>query len=436
MIVSVLALFASCFVGVKGVPPKHVILAGISGLSSVVLEQASTPVIDLLKAQGSWTLSARAQAPPTSLANWASILTSTSPSYHGVFSDDWSIDEGYMHPVTGYCLGFPTIFSMVQTPQQSFTTSAYITWSPITQLLHLQHVDQMVQIAHLNASLADEWATGNLTSHILSQSLSSISFIQFSQVRLAGLEFGWASQKQLAAISAVDSLLKKIRLALEHQDLLIDAVIIVTADHGGCGTMDGVYGRHYLVVPWIISSYSDDVGIRKGHQIDMPVSSMDTASTIMYMLGLPPILQSTGRPVLEAFSSIPIQSLESMPGYGSKFSWTTTNVDPEEGFDDSNCFKGKERCAYEQTVVNTEFFKGFFIAIVILSVVVSACGLFMFYVELDETRPCIGFCNCPRILSKVADDFRVMLAFIFGFRERYRNPDEIDSASEGSLEMN
>ena len=46
-------------------------------------------------------------------------------------------------------------------------------------------------------------------------------------------------------------------------------------------------------------------GIRRGHQIESPISTTDTAATALWALGLPAPAGAIGRPVLEAFEADP-----------------------------------------------------------------------------------------------------------------------------------
>jgi hypothetical protein len=50
------------------------------------------------------------------------------------------------------------------------------------------------------------------------------------------------------------------------------------------------------VIPWIAWG----AGVRPGHRIEQPVSTLDTAATALWALGYAPS-GGTGRPVSEAF---------------------------------------------------------------------------------------------------------------------------------------
>ena len=54
-----------------------------------------------------------------------------------------------------------------------------------------------------------------------------------------------------------------------------------------------------IEIPWIISG----PGVRHGHVISAPVSTIDTAPTIVFALGLDPPPVWVGRAVFDAFSS-------------------------------------------------------------------------------------------------------------------------------------
>jgi arylsulfatase A-like enzyme len=99
------------------------------------------------------------------------------------------------------------------------------------------------------------------------------------------------SDNYLAVIRRTDEAVGRIVASLPPH-----ATLIVTADHGGTPTGHGTADPQAMTIPWII------VGPRIGpeRQLLTPISTVDTAATAAYILGIP-LPGASGRPVLEAF---------------------------------------------------------------------------------------------------------------------------------------
>jgi len=72
--------------------------------------------------------------------------------------------------------------------------------------------------------------------------------------------------------------------------------VIVTADHGGFGYIHWSGLPVDAHVPWIIAG----PGVRRGHRVQAPISTMDTAATAAALLGLSLPADAPGRVVEEA----------------------------------------------------------------------------------------------------------------------------------------
>jgi len=77
-----------------------------------------------------------------------------------------------------------------------------------------------------------------------------------------------------------------------------EAVIILTADHGGHGLAHGSNIPDDMHIPWVMAG----PGVRANLALTQPVTTTDTAVTAAYLLGLRFPGAVSGRPVLEALS--------------------------------------------------------------------------------------------------------------------------------------
>jgi arylsulfatase A-like enzyme len=84
----------------------------------------------------------------------------------------------------------------------------------------------------------------------------------------------------------VDAALGTLLAALPEK-----ATVLVTSDHGGHDRAHGSEMPEDMTIPWLIAG----PGIRAGHEIQAPVSVLDTAPTLARVLGLQPDRQWEGR---------------------------------------------------------------------------------------------------------------------------------------------
>src|SRR4029079_3192610 len=74
---------------------------------------------------------------------------------------------------------------------------------------------------------------------------------------------------------------------------------ILSADHGGHGRNHSGSIEEDRLIPWIAWG----AGVRRGHRITAPISTLDTAATALWALGLAGSPEMQGRPALEASQS-------------------------------------------------------------------------------------------------------------------------------------
>src|SRR6185503_978369 len=128
-----------------------------------------------------------------------------------------------------------------------------------------------------------------------------IEFIHFSDPDDLGHSDGWMSNEQLESVRATDRCLTTLLDAVSAAGLDRDTLFIISADHGGHGHNHSGKIKEDRLIPWIAWG----PGIRAGHKIESPISTVDTAATALWALGYPAPAGQIGRPVLEAFEDEP-----------------------------------------------------------------------------------------------------------------------------------
>jgi arylsulfatase A-like enzyme len=73
--------------------------------------------------------------------------------------------------------------------------------------------------------------------------------------------------------------------------------VILTADHGGHGKSHGTTDPRDMTIPWIVWG----AGVQPGDTLS-GIRTMDTAATVMWLLGVDAPANWVGRPISNAFS--------------------------------------------------------------------------------------------------------------------------------------
>ena len=107
------------------------------------------------------------------------------------------------------------------------------------------------------------------------------------------------SAKQKKAIGDSDRCIGILYEALERAGILDETLIIVSADHGGHNKVHSGASLIDREIPWIACG----PGVREDYVITEEVSTLDTAATALYALGIPIPAAFKGKPRMEIFSA-------------------------------------------------------------------------------------------------------------------------------------
>ena len=105
------------------------------------------------------------------------------------------------------------------------------------------------------------------------------------------------SNPQLEAVRHTDRCLGTLLDATAAAGLDSDTLFILSADHGGHGHNHDGKIKEDRLIPWIAWG----PGVRPGHRITAPISTVDTAATALWALGYPNTPGAIGHPVMDAF---------------------------------------------------------------------------------------------------------------------------------------
>lgn len=282
--------------GMRPAPPSgrvtdHVIIISIDGLRPDAIEQFRAPTLQRLMREGSYSRNAQTILPSTTLPSHTSMLTGVGVEVHGVtFNSDEDAN------VT--TLEVPTVFSLAHAA--GFRTAAFFGKSKL-QHLHLpQTLDHVRSSDSRMAWAGSAKRTVDEVRRHFATARPNLLFIHLAEADYAGHFFGWMGGSYARAVNHVD---QAVALLVDHATERFGPgqyTVIVTADHGGHGRTHGTADPVDTTIPWIVWGE----GVRTGGAL-APVHTMDTAATVLWLLGVDVPADWSGRPVAEAFETKP-----------------------------------------------------------------------------------------------------------------------------------
>ncbi len=258
-------------------PSPKVAILSVDGLRPDALNQAQAPNIQNLARRGAVTWQAQTVLPSATLPGHASMLSGYEPSVHRLTWGDYKPEKG--------TITVPTVFSV--TRQAGLRTVMVIGKD---KLLHLNAPGSVDRLALVKTS------DGDIASQVVQEIAGGFDllFVHLPMTDYTGHARGWMSASYMAQIATTDEAIGRILAVLPPE-----TTVIITADHGGNGTTHGSAAALEVTIPWIIAGPK----VPSSRVLSTRVRTVDTAATAAYVLGVSLRGDTTGRPVLEAFTS-------------------------------------------------------------------------------------------------------------------------------------
>ncbi len=283
---------------VTGVPPdktvapekpklkiNHVLIISEDGLRADAVATMHLHWHDLLRRRGSYSDHAMTIRDASTLPAHASMLSGVQPSKHGLTWNTWRPREGYIKT--------PTIFT--HAADAGLSTAFFTGKSKLRHIVPPGSVGMYDRPGYYCKKVAEEAA------NYLTTEKPALAFVHFSDPDEAGHAKGWMSSPQKNAIAHSDACLGIIYEALEKSGLIDDTLLIVTADHGGHNRVHSGAKKIDREIPWIACG----PGVREDYVLPDPPSTLDTAATALYALGLPIPAEVTGKARTDIFAELP-----------------------------------------------------------------------------------------------------------------------------------
>ena len=245
----------------------------IDGLRPEAITGERCPTLTGLMARGSYSLQAQSVMPSVTLPCHMSIFHSVPPSRHGVTTNTWS---PMARPLPG----------LVEVAHAAGRRCAfYYNWEPLRNLSQPGHLDYVYFRNNVESPGGDHAIAGE-AMRSLPMDRPDFAFIYLGTVDVAGHAFGWMSARYLDQASYVDQALGSLLAALPA-----DTHVLVQADHGGHARTHGTDAPEDMTIPWLLAG----PGVRAGHELEQPVSLLDTAPTLAQLLDVRPDPQWEGK---------------------------------------------------------------------------------------------------------------------------------------------
>jgi arylsulfatase A-like enzyme len=277
---------------------RNVVVVSIDGLRPDAIARYRPPTLERLIREGSYTLSATTILPSKTLPSHTSMLTGQPPERHGVFWNNVATaDEDW--------IDLPNIFSVAR--RHGYVTAAFFSKAKF-QPLQLRGT---LDYAQAPGGWFGRWSserTMNDVTRYLQGERPNVLFVHMTDPDAAGHRAGWMTPDYGRAVLATDAALARL-LALAGRGYGSNFSLIVTADHGGHGNDHGSSDPQDVTIPWIAWGQ----GVRPGALAPSGVRTMDTAATVLWLLGVPKPLDWAGEPVTQAYTMVPPPRAASLP---------------------------------------------------------------------------------------------------------------------------
>ena len=236
--------------GLYSFSQNKVLFIGIDGCRGDALLQASTPNLQGLMDNGTWTIDGLNIPPTWSGTGWSSMLTGVWPAKHNVTNNSFT-DPNFIN--------YPHFFNHIENSNSALQTESIVHWGPInSEILDLADyeeivgTDEEVKIAGIDRLLNND---------------PDVLFLHFDDVDHAGHNNGFspAVQPYLEAIETVDQQIGEVLTALVNRPTYASEnwLVLVSTDHGGSPSGHGGYSLEEQKVFLIVGGGTALAGVQE-----------------------------------------------------------------------------------------------------------------------------------------------------------------------------
>lgn len=260
-----------------------VILVSIDGLRPDAIDMFDPPTIARLVREGRSTLLARSIALSNTLPSHTSMVTGAGTDVHHVTWNSAILPRRK--------LAVPSIFSEARS--RGYTTAAFFSKA---KFAHWQRPGTL-DYSQAPSGMFGYWSAAKTATNVetyLSSHKPALLFVHLPDPDRAGHQTGWMGGRYGEAVLRADEALTRVLAAADRTYGDGQYTVIITADHGGHGLGHGTTDPRDTTIPWIAWG----CGVDAGTGIDRPVTTLDTAPTVLRLLGIAPPADWTGQAII------------------------------------------------------------------------------------------------------------------------------------------
>jgi arylsulfatase A-like enzyme len=277
----------------SGAAAEHLILISVDGLRPDAIAAFGAVTLSRLIQEGSYTLTASTILPSKTLPSHTSMLTGEFPETHGVMRN--------AEKMFGGAIQTPTVFGVLRS--KGLKTAAFFSKSKFHDLQQPGTLDySQAPGGWLGGLIPGRWTADRTILDVeeyLENDRPNLLFVHFGDADYAGHRSGWMTPSYAEAVRRVDGSIGRLLSTADRVYGAGEYTVIVTADHGGRGRDHGSDNPLDVTIPWIAWGTRINPGPIAGK-----VETVDTASTVLWLFGVPEPTEWAGDPVTAAFQSV------------------------------------------------------------------------------------------------------------------------------------
>src|SRR5688500_17441830 len=272
---------------------RNFVVVSIDGLRPDAIETYGAPMLQRLTREGSYTLNASTIHPSKTLPSHTSMLTGQPPERHGVLWNNVASAEADS-------INLPNIFGVART--HGYSTAAFFSKAKFQPL----QLDGTLDYSQAPGGWFGRWSSERTVADVaqhLEKARPNVLFVHLTDPDAAGHRAGWMSEDYGRGVLAADRAVNRLMSIADRVYGAGKFSMIVTADHGGHGTNHGSNDPRDVTIPWIAWGQ----GVRQGVLDQATVRTMDTAATVLWLLGLTEQSDWVGEAVIRAYEPGPVR---------------------------------------------------------------------------------------------------------------------------------
>jgi arylsulfatase A-like enzyme len=268
---------------------RHVVLVSIDGLRPDAITTFDAPTLRRLTRDGSFSLRASTILPSKTLPSHTSMLTGEPPERHGVL---WN------NVVSAHSdrIAQTTVFGVARA--RGYVTAAFFSKPKFQPLQQSEALDY----TQAPGGWWGGWRSSKTIADVeryLSGSKPNLLFVHLADPDRAGHASGWMGAAYGRAVGESDAAVARLMTAADAAFGAGNYTLIVTADHGGHDKNHGSDDPRDVTIPWIVWGQ----GVKASELEGVSIRTMDTASTVLWLLGVDEPADWLGTPITSAFNA-------------------------------------------------------------------------------------------------------------------------------------